>query len=595
MKYGWDKFKEEAQEVLAKAIIESKILGETNVDKPDDLVIVDIVSNINENPPSNVLADLAFPCFVLTKKFNCASPAVIAKKLVEAAKAKKSDWKYVGRVEESGSFVNFIADDQYFSREIVDEILNTSDCYGSMPGNGNKIGIEYVSPNTNKPLHLGHARNAFLGSALSRIAGFAGDEVLKFNLFNDRGIHICKSMLAYQKWGDDQTPETLGLKPDHFVGKYYQMFEQKAHENPALEDEAQAMLKSWENGDEQVRGLWQKMNSWFFTGAKQTLQRVGADFDKIYLESEIYTEGKQIIEQALSNGKCYRLPDGAIEADLEEKKLGKKILLRQDGTAVYIVQDLFLAKKKFEDFALDLSVYVVADEQKYHFDVLFELLDRFGIADRTKNYHLAYGMVDLAEGKMSSRRGTVINIDDILNELRDLASKEILARESDLGEEEVKERAEKIAQAALKYKILATDKDKKIVFDKQEALRFEGETGPYLLYVYARIASILTKAGEIDFQTVEWEKDNREQRELVLILAQFNRVIKSSREKYNPGILARYLFALCQNFNMFYHQHRIIDIEDQGKKMSRLLLVKATQQVLRNGLDLLGIEVLNKM
>nr|HPH78806.1 arginine--tRNA ligase [bacterium] len=442
-----------------------------------------------EIPPADVGGDLAFPCFSLAKKRK-QNPREIATDLAE--KFSSGDW--LEKVFAVGPYVNFGVNRQKSYQMISNNVSSMADMYGHLSERRYRIGVEYLSPNTNKPLTIGHARNGSIGRSLIEILKFAGFEVASIILYNDRGIHICKSMLAYQKWGEGKTPEQLGLKPDHMIGKYYVMYNEKLEQDSDLESEVSEMLKKWENGDQEVRDLWKKMNEWFFLGVSETLQRVGISFDKTYLESDIYRYGREIIEHALDEKKVYRLDDGAVEVDLTDVDLDKKILLRKDGTTVYMVQDLYLAKKKIDDLQLDKSIYVVGNEQKYHFDVLFELLDRFKIADKSKTYHLAYAMVNLASGKkMSSRIGTGEKWDLLLDELSSLAKKEISNRDNMLSEEETNRRAEIIAQAALKYVLLNQDVNKTICFNKEEVVRFDGETGPYLLYTYARINSILNK------------------------------------------------------------------------------------------------------
>lgn len=576
MEYIWQKFKDEVADFLVDAGV-----------KKEEIVL--------QLPPSDFDGALAFPCHVLSKRLKKA-PNLIAEEIV-AKKSKNEKGSLIGEVVNVGPYVNFSVSSDVYLRDTVAELKECGEMYGSGRSSGRKIGIEFVQPNTNKALSIGHARNASLGSTMSRIFEFAGDGVVKINLFNDRGVHICKSMLAYQKWGNNTTPDQEGLKPDHFVGKYYVMFTQKAAEDDKLEDEAKAMLRDWEEGKSEVVELWKKMNGWFYEGVEQTFVRYGIDFDKIYYESEIYKYGRDIIESALENGYCYKLDDGAIEVDLEDKKLGKKILQRQDGTSVYIVQDLFLAKKKFEDLGLDLSIYVVADEQKYHFDVLFELLDRFEIVDREKNYHLPYGMVNLKDGKMSSRRGTVVKMDDLLNELHELAKKQILSREDDIQEDELNRRAEIIGQAAMKFNLLNQDKNKVLIFNKEEAVRFEGETGPYLLYTYARIKSILLNAGDdyLDDDFTQLGTANSEAVDIVVDLSRLSDVIKKVAEEYNPAILTKYLYGIAQKYNNYYHHHRILDAKSRDDRMVGLVLSWSVAQVIKIGTRLLGIDVVEKM
>ncbi|MFA4930390.1 MAG: arginine--tRNA ligase [Patescibacteria group bacterium] len=575
MNYIWSKFRTEVVDYLKKqGIAEDKMVLET--------------------PPAGVRGHLAFACHVLAREYK-KNPANIAAEI--AGNFANTNGGLVGEVVATGPYVNFLVDGRVFLPFLQTELDAGKDMYGSLPAQGQKIGIEFVQPNTNKALSIGHARNASLGWSMSQVLKFAGYEVVRINLFNDRGVHICKSMLAYQKWGNNSTPADEGLKPDHFVGKYYAMFTQKSVADESLEKEAQVMLKKWEEGDNEVLALWKKMTKWFYEGVEETFRRYGIEYDQIYYESDLYQHGKEIIEKALKKGYCYRLADGAIEVDLEAKQLGKKILQRRDGTSVYIVQDLYLAKKKFADLQLDWSIYVVADEQKYHFDVLFELLDKFEIVDREKNYHLAYGMVNLKSGKMSSRRGTVVKMDDLLDELHILAKEQIAIREADLPAMELDKRAEKIAQAAMKYNLLNQDKNRVILFNKEEAIKFEGDTGPYLLYTYARVMSIWQKSGLDAWPAVDWSQfvGSDEYLEIMTQLARFSTVIKKVAEEYNPAILAKYLYTLAQLYNSYYHHRRILDAKDEIDRQSGLVLSLAVAQILRIGLSLMGIEVVEKM
>jgi len=570
MEYVWQKFKLEVRNWL--------ISEEVN---PDEIVL--------ESPPEGIQGDLAWPCFVMAKKLQ-KSPSEIASEWAKKVRL----GELISRAEANGPYLNFFVNTENFWRMLVEEVKNHQSDYGKLASRNGRVGIEYLSPNTNKPLTIGHARNACLGKSLTEILRTAGWESIPIILYNDRGVHICKSMLAYHKWGDNETPESSGLKPDHLVGKYYIMFGQKAEENDALNDEVQEWLQRWEEGDREVLSIWKKMNDWFFDGVGQTLRRVGIEFERRYLESEMYQFGKDLVDNSIEKGKSVILPDGAVEVDLEDVNLGKKILRRKDGTSVYMVQDLYFAKLKMEDLALDKSIYVVANEQKYHFDVLFELLERFDIADKKKMYHLAYAMVNTAEGKkMSSRGGVGERWDDLLDELHHLAKKEILSRDMDISEEELNDRAEKIGQSALKFVLLNQDVNKSISFNKTEALRFDGETGPYLLYTYARIKSILKKAnfqGEWRISDSEPEMDR-----LLLNLSRLVDFIDRAAKEYNPAVLTKYLYMLAQDFNNFYHLHRVVDEKDEQKRNSRLVMLEMLAVVLKNGLGLLGIEVLERM
>lgn len=542
-----------------------------------------------ENPPEGVLADVAWPCYALAKKLK-KNPIQIAGEVAERFNAKE----LVKEAVAQGPYVNFIAKRIEFNQGVFQQIVQASNCYGSLEVKHEKIGLEYLSPNSNKALMIGHTRNATIGMSLVQILRFAGYEVVPIILYNDRGIHICKSMLAYQRWGENKTPDEMNMKPDHMIGYFYVMFGQKSEKDEKLLDEAGEMLKKWEDGDEEVRALWSKMNGWFFEGVEQTLKRVGVEFEKKYFESDFYHLGKEIVEEALEKGQAYKLDDGAVEVDLTDVNLDKKILLRKDGTTVYMVQDLYLAKKKIDDLALDRSIYVVGSEQIYHFNVLFELLDRFDIADKSKTYHLAYAMVNAASGKkMSSRKGEGEKWDDLLDELKDLAAKEILIRDKDLDKKIVYTRAEIVAQAALKFVMLNQDVNKTITFDKNEVIRFDGETGSYLLYTYARVNSILEKA-KIS-EVLITETDNLELNEIVLQCARLPELVDRSAREYNPAVMAHFIYDLSQKVNNFYHKHRVLDNENIEQKNSRLAMLLIVKQVMQNCFAMLGMKYLEKM
>ncbi len=552
---------------------------------------VDVSQIVLELPPEGVAGDLAFPCFSQAKEKK-ASPVKIAEEIA----TKFVHGELIDKAVSAGPYVNFFADRIKFNNLVREEVIAAGQCFGSLESKNFRIGVEYLSPNSNKPLTIGHCRNGSLGKSLVEILKFSGYDVKSIILYNDRGVHICKSMLAYQKWGEGKTPDELGLKPDHLIGKFYIMFGQKAEADEGLNEEVQLMLKKWEEGDSEVIELWKKMNGWFFEGVNQTLDRVGINFDKQYLESEIYLYGREIVEQALVDGKVYKLDDGAVEADLSDVNLDKKILLRNDGTTVYMVQDLYLAKKKIDDLKLDKSVYVVGSEQIYHFNVLFELLDRFGIMDKSKTYHLAYAMVNAASGKkMSSRKGVGDKWDGLLDELHVLAREGIESRDGNLDQDELERRSEIIGQAALKFVMLNQDVNKSINFNKQEALKFEGETGPYLLYTLARVNSILTKAGVKQDEIKIAENENPELNEMILQCSRFFEVVDKAGEEFNPSIVCHYLYKLSQLLNNFYHKYRVNDADTDEEKQSRAGMLFITKQVLENGLKLLGIEYLEKM
>ena len=461
--------------------------------------------------------------------------------------------------------------------------------------------IEYPSPNTNKPLHLGHLRNIFIGEAVRRMLKVLGHRVYHCNLYNDKGIHICKSMLAYKKFGKGETPEQVGKKGDHFVGDYYVLFEQKAKEDPKLHEEVQEMYRKWEKKDPEVIELWKKMNAWVYSGFRETFKRLKITFDKHYYESETYQLGKKMVLQGLEKGIFYKEKDGSVWVDLTDEGLDKKLLLRSDGTSVYITQDLGTTELKDKDFHPDWSIFVIADEQNYHMKVLKAILKKLGKPYADTIYHLSYGMVDLPTGKMKSREGTVIDADDILDEMHNIAKKitEEQGKIQDVPENERPNYYEAIGQSALKYYILKVDPKKRMLFDKEKSIDFKGYTGPFLLYTYARIQSIHRKAQEIPEPIATELTENVElsklEREILNKALFFQEKIKESAYSYDPSILANYLYELAKMYNRFYHDYPILGEKDPQKRFFRYLLSMGVARTLKKGLNMLHIEVIDKM
>lgn len=478
--------------------------------------------------------------------------------------------------------------------------------------------IEYSSPNTNKPLHLGHIRNNLLGYSLSRIGAATGRKVVKTNIVNDRGIHICKSMLAWQKWGEGQTPESTGKKGDHLVGDFYVKFDQElkkelsalqekglskeeAEKESKLMEEARDMLRAWEAGDEEVVSLWKTMNDWVYAGFDETYKALGVDFDKIYYESLTYTVGRDMVLQGLEKGLFYRRDDNSVWADLSENGLDEKILLRSDGTSVYMTQDIGTAKMRFEDYKIDKMVYVVGNEQDYHFKVLSILLDRLGFEWGKDLVHFSYGMVELPEGKMKSREGTVVDADDLVAGMIDTAremSKE-LGKLDGYTDEEAERIYRTIALAALKYFILKVDPRKNMTFDPRESIDFNGNTGPFIQYTYARVQSVFRKAGEKGIDTaLKVDADialTEKEAGLIKLIGNFPNVVKDAGESYSPAIVANYVYDLAKEFNQFYHESPIIFEEDAAKRSLRLTLSHAVGQTIKQGMWLMGIDVPERM
>lgn len=479
--------------------------------------------------------------------------------------------------------------------------------------------IEYSSPNTNKPLHLGHVRNNLLGSALARIVEANGNKVVKTNIVNDRGIHICKSMLAWLKWGNGETPESSGKKGDHLIGDYYVAFdkhyreeikelvalgmdEEKAKQEAPLIKEAHEMLVKWEQGDPEVRGLWKKMNEWVYAGFDETYKMMGVSFDKIYYESDTYLEGKEKVMEGLEKGLFYRREDGSVWADLTAEGLDEKLLLRSDGTSVYMTQDIGTAKLRFQDFPIDKMIYVVGNEQNYHFQVLSILLDKLGFKWGKGLVHFSYGMVELPNGKMKSREGTVVDADDLIESMVENAaqmSADKVNRLENITPEEAHEIARRVGLGALKYFILKVDARKNMLFNPEESIDFNGNTGPFIQYTYARIRSILRKA-EAEGTQVPAELPLTAEltaKEISLIqhLQGFAAVVRQAGNDYNPSAIANYCYELVKEYNQFYHDLSVLREPDQDKKVFRLALSAAVSQVVKNGMGLLGIEVPERM
>jgi len=537
------------------------------------------IDGILEVPPNLDMGDYAFPCFFLAKERK-ESPLKIAKELASEIKPSKS----ISKIEAKGPYLNFFIDKPGFAKFVLTEEPEFTKRKGT-------IMIEYSQPNTNKPQHLGHVRNDLLGMTISVLLQKLGYKVIKVNTINDRGIHICKSMLAYQKWGNNKEPDK---KSDHFVGDFYVMFAQKAKENPELEKEALELLNKWEVGDKETIAVWKKMNKWALDGFEQTYKDLGVKFDKVYYESEIYKAGKKIILDALNKGIFEKDETGAVIAKLEPD-LPNKVLLRTDGTSLYITQDIALAIQKFTDYKLDKSIYVVGSEQDLYFKQLFKVLDLLGYKGVEKCYHLSYGMVYLPSGKMKSREGTVVDADDLIKEVKDLARAELLKRYKDLTEDELNKRAEQIGLGALKFMMLKTDPKKDMLFNPEESISFEGETGPYLQYTHARICSILAKEdgtikSKVDFSLL----NEKVEQNLINQLFLFQETVEEAAEQYKPSLVARYLLELTQTFNEFYHKCPVIQAE-QNLKEARLLLIDRTRQVIKEGLLLLGIESPERM
>ncbi len=510
-------------------------------------------------------------------------------------------------------FLNIVLSDTYWITLLNQTI--TAKNFGVFPANGKKLMVEYSSPNTNKPLHLGHIRNNLLGYSVAEILKAYGYEVIKANLVNDRGIHICKSMLAWQKFGNGETPESAGLKGDHLVGKYYVIFdkeykkeievlksegqtEDEAKKNAPLMKEAQAMLQQWEAGNEEVISLWKTMNSWVYAGFEKTYKQLGVDFDKYYYESNTYLLGKDIIQEGLDNGVFFKKEDNSVWIDLTDEGLDQKLVLRGDGTSVYITQDLGTAQLKYDEFKMNESIYVVGNEQDYHFKVLFLILKKLGKTWADGLFHLSYGMVDLPSGKMKSREGTVVDADDLMAEMLKTAQvrTEELGKTEGLDEKSKAALYDTIGMGALKYFLLKVDPKKRLLFDPNESVDFQGHTGPFIQYTHARIKSVLSKAEfDINSEVSVPASISSYERDLIQQLGAFPETIEASAQEFSPAQVANYIYEVAKFYNKFYHEETILKAEDPDVKNFRLHLSASAAKIIAKGMGLLGIHVPERM
>ena len=511
-------------------------------------------------------------------------------------------------------FLNFEIADAYWLRFVGERAGESR--FGLLDAGKDDIPVvvEYSSPNTNKPLHLGHIRNNLLGWSVSRLLEATGANVKKVNLVNDRGIHICKSMLAWQRYGGGETPESSGMKGDHLVGKYYVEFdkhykeevkqlmesgveEEQAKKEAPIMQEAQAMLKRWEEGDAEVRALWEKMNGWVYKGFDETYARLGVGFDKIYYESNTYLLGKELVQKGLDMGVLFRKEDGSVWCDLTADGLDQKLLLRRDGTSVYMTQDLGTALLRHKDFGAERLIYVVGNEQDYHFKVLKLILGKLGFEWADKVYHLSYGMVELPSGKMKSREGTVVDADDLIATMVADAGETAAERLAEMPEDEAREVARKVGLGALKYFLLKVDPKKNMLFNPKESIDFNGDTGPFIQYTYARIRSVLRKAAEsgFDANTEVLAEPNKKEAALIQKIDDFRNVVAEAGKKYSPAVIAKYCYELAKEYNQFYHDFSILKEENEPVRNLRLELSAVTARTLKAGLALLGIEVPERM
>ncbi len=544
-----------------------------------------------------------------------------ARKSPEAVGTEIGNWLVENEAAVSGfnvvkGFLNLVVTPTYWNGVLA--AIEADPHYGITEAGADSplVMVEYSSPNTNKPLHLGHLRNILLGSSLSNILAACGNKVVKTNIVNDRGIHICKSMLAWERWFDGATPESTGTKGDHLVGDCYVAFDkhykaelaelqekgmtkEEAEAASTIMADARAMLRRWEEGDPEVRALWERMNQWVYDGFDATYKRMGVGFDKIYYESQTYLDGKKKVLEGLEKGLLYRRDDGSVWADLTAEGLDEKLLLRSDGTSVYMTQDIGTAKQRFDDYPIDKMIYVVGNEQNYHFQVLSILLDRLGFSWGKDLVHFSYGMVELPEGKMKSREGTVVDADDLMAEMVNTAREvsQQLGKLDGLDEAEVASVAETVGMGALKYFLLKVDPRKNMTFNPRESIDFNGNTGPFIQYTYARIRSVLRRAAEAGPGGADYSKVEPNDKEIALIqrLSDFPAVVAEAGRSYSPAIIANYCYDLVKEYNQFYHDCSILRESDAAVQSLRLAISDATARTVRLGMGLLGINVPERM
>jgi len=578
-----------------KTLIEEQLAIYAKEILKEDVILAPLTIQV---PPKPELGDIAFPLFAYAKQFRLA-PVKIAQVLKERIEILTN--RPSGQLILAGPYLNIRLDFASLIKDLKDKVLTEKDAYGnSNVFNNKKVMIEFSCPNTNKPLHLGHMRNDSLGESVSSILKANGADVQKVNLINNRGVHICKSMLAYKKFGNGETPESSNIKGDHLVGKYYVKFAQWEKEDPTAVDQAKEMLIKWEEGDKETIDLWNKMNGWTLDGLAQSYEKTGVHFDKYYYESETYKLGKDKVLKGLESGVFYQEEDGSVWIDLEEINLDKKVLLRSDGTSLYMTQDIGTAISRHEDWPFESLVYVVASEQQYHFKVLFYILEKLGYSWAKDLHHLSYGMVNLPNGKMKSREGTVVDADDLFDNLAELAKQEIQNKEREGLVDGLDKTANAIALGALNYYLLQVDPSKDMTFDPVKSISFNGNTGPYLQYMGARISSMLRKFEDQkdDYLGVEFDPSlltTEEERELVKMIANFPEIVKKAGINFNPSIICSNLYDISKMFSKWYHDNKILMAEDKKMVVARINLAKMVLQVIKNSFNLVGISYLETM
>jgi arginyl-tRNA synthetase len=553
---------------------------------------------------------VAFQFIKQTKK----SPEETGKLIGEYLKANVSEVSAFNVVK---GFLNISISDHTWLKIFREDIMKES--FGMIPANGKKVLVEYSSPNTNKPLHLGHLRTNFLGYSVSEILKANGYNVVKLNLVNDRGIHICKSMLAYQKFGNDETPESSGMKGDHLIGKYYVMFDkiykeqvqqliasgkdkETAEKEAPILNETQTMLLKWEEGDKEVTQLWKKMNGWVYEGFDATYKMIGVDFDKFYYESDTYLLGKTIVEEGVKKKVFYKKDDGSVWVDLTADGLDEKLLLRGDGTSVYITQDLGTADLKYNDYKAETSIYVVGNEQDYHFKVLKLILKKLGRPYADGIYHLSYGMVDLPSGKMKSREGTVVDADELVQEMIDTARRMTteLGKVDGFNGDELKTLYRTVALGALKYFLLKVDPQKQMLFNPEESIDFQGNTGPYIQFNYARISALVRKAKQISISSypidfVDYKDLHKTEKDLIVFLNEFTKKIEAAGKEYAPSVIAQYVYDLSKAYSHFYTELSVFNADNEAAKSFRIALSDVVAKTIKRSMMFLGIEVPERM
>ena len=591
--------------ILQNAVLQSlsELYGQSFTDKD---------FQINETKPE-FEGDYTVVLFALVKALK-KSPEIIGKELGDHLIKNYPD--FFSSYNVIKGFLNLQIADEQLVKVLSENFQNKN--FGKKAKNGKKIMVEYSSPNTNKPLHLGHLRNIFLGWSVAEILKASGNEVVKTAIVNDRGIHICKSMIAWQKFANGATPQSTHEKGDHLVGDYYVKFndeykkevkqlinegssKEEAEKEAPIMKETQQMLVDWELGKPDVRALWSEMNGWVYEGFAQTYKRIGADFDHTFYESNTYLLGKDFVQEGLQKNILFKKEDGSVWIDLSDKNLDQKLVLRGDGTSVYITQDIGLAIQKFEDYHLDKSIYVIGDEQLHHMKVLKEILRRLGMPFADEIFHLSYGMVELTTGKMKSREGTVVDADDLIDEMVSTAEKHTkeLGKVNDFTKEELDQLYETLGLGAMKFYLLRVDPKKRMVFNPEESIDFHGFTGPFVQYTYARIQSILRKVGSDQLSVISdqlpVEKLLPLERELIIFLEKYSNIISDAGNEMNSSIIANYVFNLAKLFNSFYTEHSVANAETEEKKKLRLCISVMTAGVIKSGLQLLGIKVPERM